>query len=125
MSNSKSLLSGYMPEKELAAEFDLTPRTLDRWNVLGIGPPRTYIGRKGYYNRESVLRWLAAQETAPQGYRRIISPHRSQSAARVAGLSRQFVSHRSRDRETQPPLHESHDTPEDTVQPGAHRRTVQ
>ena len=38
------------------------PRTLDRWDVLRTGPPRTRVGRKIYYNRVSVRRWLAAQE---------------------------------------------------------------
>jgi hypothetical protein len=38
------------------------PRTLDRWEALGVGPPRTLVGRQVLYRRASVERWLAAQE---------------------------------------------------------------
>jgi hypothetical protein len=37
-------------------------RTLDRWHALGVGPPRTCIGRTVLYRRASVQKWLAAQE---------------------------------------------------------------
>lgn len=61
MSNSE-ILSEFFTKEELAAELQRNPRTLDRWEVLGMGPPRTYVGRKVLYRRASVQKWLAAQE---------------------------------------------------------------
>jgi DNA-binding transcriptional MerR regulator len=60
--SAEPILSELVEKKELAAEFGNSPRTLDRWDALGIGPPRTRIGRKVYYRRSSALRWLLAQE---------------------------------------------------------------
>lgn len=62
MSNSETILSDFLTKQELAAELGREMRTLDRWDVLGIGPPRTHIGRKVLYRRASVQRWLAGQE---------------------------------------------------------------
>jgi excisionase family DNA binding protein len=62
MSNSEPILSDFLTTEELAVELGVNPRTLDRWAVLGIGPPRTRIGRKVRYRRTSVQKWLAAQE---------------------------------------------------------------
>ena len=62
MSTSDPILSEYLTREELAAELCRNPRTLDRWNVLGMGPPRTHVGRKVLYRRASVQKWLAAQE---------------------------------------------------------------
>jgi hypothetical protein len=60
--DSRPLLSGFFTKEELARELLRNPRSLDRWAVLGTGPPRTLIGRKVLYNRASVRRWIAAQE---------------------------------------------------------------
>jgi hypothetical protein len=65
MSNSEPLLSEFFEKEELANELNKTPRTLDRWDALGTGPPRTRIGRKVLYRRTSVQKWLAAQEQSP------------------------------------------------------------
>jgi hypothetical protein len=62
MSSSEPILSQFLTKKELATELGRNPRTLDRWDVLGIGPPRTRVGRQVLYRRASVERWLAAQE---------------------------------------------------------------
>jgi hypothetical protein len=62
MSVSESILSEFLTKEELAAELCRNPRTLDRWNVLGMGPPRTHVGRKVLYRRASVQKWLCAQE---------------------------------------------------------------
>ena len=48
--------------EELAAELGRNKRTLDRWDALGMGPPRTRVGRTVLYRRSSVQKWLAAQE---------------------------------------------------------------
>ncbi len=63
MSNER-ILSEFLTKEELAEQLQRNPRTLDRWAVLGIGPPRTYVGRKVLYRRASVLKWLVAQEQA-------------------------------------------------------------
>jgi Helix-turn-helix domain len=55
-------LSEFLTTEELAAELRRNKRTLDRWAVLGTGPPRTYVGRRVLYRRTSVQKWLAAQE---------------------------------------------------------------
>jgi hypothetical protein len=62
MSNSQPILEDYQTKNELAAEINKTQRTLDRWEALGIGPPRTIIGRTVLYRRTSTQKWLAAQE---------------------------------------------------------------
>jgi len=62
MSNTEPILSQFFSKEELATELGRNARTLDRWEVLGIGPPRTFVGRKILYRRTSVQRWLAAQE---------------------------------------------------------------
>jgi hypothetical protein len=54
-----------LTKKQLAAELERNERTLDRWDVLGMGPPRTVVGRTIYYRRTSVQKWLAAQERSP------------------------------------------------------------
>jgi hypothetical protein len=64
MSNSESLLVDFFTKEELAEELQRNPRTLDRWEVLGMGPPRTHVGRKVLYRRASVQKWLVAQEHA-------------------------------------------------------------
>lgn len=60
--NGASVLDEYMPKDELAQELDRCGRTLDRWASLGIGPPRTIIGRRVLYRRAAVAGWLLAQE---------------------------------------------------------------
>ncbi len=62
MSNFEPILSEFLTREELAAELRRSPRTLDRWEVLGIGPPRTHVGRKILYRRASLQKWLVACE---------------------------------------------------------------
>ena len=62
MSKFEPILSEFLTKEELAAELRRNPRTLDRWEALGVGPPRTRVGRQVLYRRGSVERWLAAQE---------------------------------------------------------------
>ena len=56
------LLTEFLTREELATELRRSPRTLDRWEILGFGPPRTKIGRRILYRRSSIQKWLAAQE---------------------------------------------------------------
>ena len=67
--NSDSVLGEYMPKDELAKNLDRCSRTLDRWASLGIGPPRTILGRRVLYRRQAVTAWLLAQEEAPSNDR--------------------------------------------------------
>jgi hypothetical protein len=60
--SSKPILREFFTKEELAAELRRNPRTLDRWDALGIGPPRTCFGRTVLYQRKSVQKWLAGQE---------------------------------------------------------------
>ena len=60
MSQSQPILSEFLTKEELAAELRRNPRTLDRWQVLGMGPPRTQVGRKVIYRkgeRGEMARW--------------------------------------------------------------------
>jgi hypothetical protein len=67
MSNPETILRDFLTKQELAAELGCEMRTLDRWYVLGVGPPRTHVGRKVLYRRASVQKWLAAQEEPGKG----------------------------------------------------------
>ena len=67
MSELVPILSEFMTIEELAAELGRNKRTLDRWDALGTGPPRTRVGRKVLYRRSSVQRWLVAQEHQASG----------------------------------------------------------
>ena len=62
MSGIEPILAQFLTREELATELQRNPRTLDRWQVLRTGPPRTLIGRTVLYRRSSVQKWLAAQE---------------------------------------------------------------
>ena len=58
------LLEGYDTEAECARGINKSPRTLQRWDRLGIGPPRTLIGKTIMYRREAVAAWLREREQA-------------------------------------------------------------
>ena len=60
--SKEPILADYLTKQELAADLRRNPRTLDRWAALGMGPPRTRVGRKVLYRRASVQKWLADQE---------------------------------------------------------------
>jgi hypothetical protein len=69
-----TVLGEYLTREELATELRINVRTLARWEVLRIGPPRTKVGSRTLYKRGSVVAWLAAQElksARPQGSRSI------------------------------------------------------
>jgi len=57
-----NVLEEYIPDEQLAAELDKSPRTLARWRRLREGPPVTKIGKKIFYRRSAVKEWLASLE---------------------------------------------------------------
>ena len=66
----------YLTPDGLARELHVSDRTLARWHVERVGPPRVVIGRTILYRRESVLAWLASREDAPRKANRRIASGR-------------------------------------------------
>lgn len=68
------LLDGYLIKQELARQLGISVRTLDRWEVKRVGPPRIVIERTVLYNIDSARAWLASREQGKaqrqQPYRR-------------------------------------------------------
>jgi hypothetical protein len=56
------VLEGFLGREELAREFGICTRTLDRLEALRQGPPRVYFGRMILYKAESVRAWLLSRE---------------------------------------------------------------
>ena len=56
------VLEGFLRREELAKEFGLSTRKLDRLEALRQGPPRVYFGRTVLYRVESVRVWLLSRE---------------------------------------------------------------
>ncbi|MDP6645148.1 MAG: hypothetical protein QGF16_13825 [Rhodospirillales bacterium] len=59
------LLADYMDDAEFAREMGVAPRTIQRWDRLGEGPPITRIGRKKYRHRPTARKWLLGREVVP------------------------------------------------------------
>ena len=56
------VLSDWIGRAELAKELGVAPDTLARWATRGMGPPLVKVGRRVFYRRKSVERWLAESE---------------------------------------------------------------
>jgi predicted DNA-binding transcriptional regulator AlpA len=56
------VLEGFLRREELAQQFGLSPRTIDRWEALRAGPPRVRVGRTILYRIEAVREWLLSRE---------------------------------------------------------------
>jgi predicted DNA-binding transcriptional regulator AlpA len=65
------VLDGYLEKRMLAAQLGCSPRTLDRWHVRRVGPPRVALGRRILYRVDSVRAWLQGCEQQ-QGRKRIV-----------------------------------------------------
>lgn len=52
----------YLTRAELAAELDVSERTVIRWDNSRVGPPRTMLGRRPIYRRQGVTQWLMDNE---------------------------------------------------------------
>jgi predicted DNA-binding transcriptional regulator AlpA len=59
------ILEGFLRREELAQQFNLSIRTIDRWAALREGPPRVCVGRTILYNVNSVREWLRSREKQP------------------------------------------------------------
>jgi len=83
---SIDLLSDYVEQKDWCKEARWSIRTDNRKNELGLGPTRTYIGRRVLYSRENIRRWLTAQEKAksPRRMRKITTRTGKRAKGRVA-----------------------------------------
>jgi predicted DNA-binding transcriptional regulator AlpA len=65
------ILHGYLRREDLAKQLGVSPRTIDRWQMMRMGPPRVHIGRTILYSAESVREWLRSKEqTSPRATRR-------------------------------------------------------
>lgn len=64
-SDNSGLLSGsYFTEEQLAEELRVCVRTVHRWINLGEAPPYLKVGRRRYFRREAVEKWLKSRERA-------------------------------------------------------------
>jgi hypothetical protein len=60
--NTKKPLSDYFTCEELAEALGRTTKTLDRWDLNGLGPPRVQVGKLILYNKKTVEDWLRQRE---------------------------------------------------------------
>ena len=60
-SASSDLLAEYLRKDELAEEFGVSTRTIERWVRLRLIPAPVRLGRTSLYNREAVKEHLAKQ----------------------------------------------------------------
>jgi hypothetical protein len=47
----------FFDQAECGVRVKKTPRTLERWEKLGIGPPITLIRKKRFYEKAGVFEW--------------------------------------------------------------------
>lgn len=62
-----SLLEDFFTPEQLAGELAIHVRTLRKLDERGEGPPKTPVGRKILYRKESVVAWLKSREQRRQG----------------------------------------------------------
>jgi hypothetical protein len=64
--SSGSQQSDHLRQADLAARWRLSPRTLERWRWLKLGPAYIKAGGRVVYTLEDVLAYEAAQRRAGQ-----------------------------------------------------------
>jgi hypothetical protein len=65
--NTQSDVLSDLIDRETAAHLlGVAPRTLDRWHLQHVGPPRLQIGRKVRYLRTSLDVWVRGLEKSAQ-----------------------------------------------------------
>jgi predicted DNA-binding transcriptional regulator AlpA len=57
-------VSNFVPELRVAELTGLSVKTLQRWRLLGVGPPFRKFGSAVRYSQAEVLSWIAS---APKG----------------------------------------------------------
>lgn len=62
MGSQNNVLEGYVTPPQLAQQLGVSKRTIARWEVQRIGPPRVVIGRQIFYRVVSVDAWLVSRE---------------------------------------------------------------
>jgi predicted DNA-binding transcriptional regulator AlpA len=61
--DSKAAVSELVDRRQAACLLGVSPRTLDRWHLLRIGPPRVTLGgRKVRYRLSSLDAWVRSRE---------------------------------------------------------------
>lgn len=65
-----SILQDYLTKSELADEFRVTRRTINRYMAEKDGLPFVLLGGKVFFRRSSVVAWLQARERQPNRARR-------------------------------------------------------
>ncbi len=65
--NRQSVLDEWISREDLAEQLALTTDTLARWATLSIGPPRIKVGRRVFYRKSSVEKWLKGREMGGDG----------------------------------------------------------
>jgi excisionase family DNA binding protein len=70
MAAMDALLSAYLTRNQLAAELNVTTRTVARWQAQPDGLPFTMLGSRTLYKRASVLAWIESHERQPNPRRR-------------------------------------------------------
>lgn len=63
--NVPNILEGYADRDAIAAGFNVTPRTINRWMNQPDGLPYVQLGGRTLFNLESVKVWLASRERHP------------------------------------------------------------
>ena len=56
------MLDEWINRDDLAEQLELTTDTLARWATDGTGPARIKVGRRVFYRKSSVEKWLKALE---------------------------------------------------------------
>lgn len=59
------ILEDYLTREQLAAELNVTERTIFRWQSLPDGLPVTALGGRVLYRRASVRAWVEGRERRP------------------------------------------------------------
>ncbi len=61
------MLDEWISRDDLAEQLELTTDTLARWATDGTGPARIKVGRRVFYCKSSVEKWLKALEMGGDG----------------------------------------------------------
>lgn len=59
------ILDEYLNRDQLAAELNVTPRTIIRWQDMPDGLPHVQLGGRILYRIASIKTWLESRERSP------------------------------------------------------------